>query len=141
MNILFFLTPKKDVAYIRQDCTIRQALEKMEYHGYTAIPMIDKEGRYVGVVTEGDFLRTLKNRFNMDLQEMEKRNVTELDLSRWHEPIGVNADIEDLFLIAASQNFVPVVDDNGVFIGIITRKDIIGYCAGKLLGETISRAN
>ena len=30
MNILFFLTPKSDVAYISEDDTLRQALEKME---------------------------------------------------------------------------------------------------------------
>ena len=29
MNILFFLTPKCEVAYIYEDETLRQALEKM----------------------------------------------------------------------------------------------------------------
>ena len=28
MNILFFLTPKSEVAYINEDDTLRQALEK-----------------------------------------------------------------------------------------------------------------
>lgn len=55
MNILFFLTPKSEVAYIYEDYTIRQALEKMEYHKYSAIPIISKDGKYVGTITEGDF--------------------------------------------------------------------------------------
>lgn len=38
MNILFFLTPKEDVAHVDEDDTMRQVLEKMEHHGYTAIP-------------------------------------------------------------------------------------------------------
>ena len=34
MNILFFLTPKSDVAYVEEDDSLRQVLEKMEHHGY-----------------------------------------------------------------------------------------------------------
>ena len=39
MNILFFLTPKCEVAYIYEDETLRQALEKMEYHKYLRYPL------------------------------------------------------------------------------------------------------
>lgn len=56
MNVLFFLKPKASVAYIYDNNTVRQGLEKMKHYGYTAIPVIDHEGRYVGTVTEGDFL-------------------------------------------------------------------------------------
>ena len=41
MNILFFLTPKEKVAHTDTDDTLRQALEKMEHHGYSAIPLLD----------------------------------------------------------------------------------------------------
>ena len=44
MNVLFFLTPKENVAYIYEDYTVRQALEKMKYYHYSAIPIIDREG-------------------------------------------------------------------------------------------------
>ena len=54
MNILFFLTPKSDVAYISEDDTLRQALEKMEHHKYSAVPIVSRTGRYVGTLTEGD---------------------------------------------------------------------------------------
>ena len=56
MNILFFLTPKKEVAYVEETDTLRQVLEKMEYHGYSAIPLLSEDGRYIGTVTEGDLL-------------------------------------------------------------------------------------
>ena len=54
MNIAFFLTPKSEVVYENIDANMRQVIERMERHGYTAVPMIDKEGRYVGTLTEGD---------------------------------------------------------------------------------------
>ena len=56
MNVLFFLTPKSEVAYIEADVTLRQALEKLEANGYSALPIVDKRGKYVGSVTEGDLL-------------------------------------------------------------------------------------
>ena len=62
MNIMFFLTPKSNVAYIYDDYSLRQALEKMEYHQYSAIPMIDRRGHYVGTLTEGDLLWYIKGR-------------------------------------------------------------------------------
>ena len=42
MNIVMLLKPKETVAYIYEDSTIRQALEKMKAHSYTAVPVIDE---------------------------------------------------------------------------------------------------
>ena len=56
MNLLFFLTPKQDVAFIYDDFTLRQTLEKMEYHRYSSIPVLTRRGEYAGTITEGDLL-------------------------------------------------------------------------------------
>ncbi|PBH75625.1 hypothetical protein BGV14_17550, partial [Clostridioides difficile] len=128
MNILFFLTPKSEVAYIYEDYTIRQALEKMEYHKYSAIPIISKDGKYVGTITEGDFLWTLKNDLNLDLKGLEDVPVTDINRKMDNSPVSINADIEDLVIKSLNQNFIPVIDDQDTFIGIIKRRDVIGYC-------------
>jgi len=57
MNILFFLTPKSEVAYIVENQTIRQALEVLAEHRHAAVPMISEMGKYIGTITEGDILR------------------------------------------------------------------------------------
>ncbi|CZR96684.1 MULTISPECIES: CBS domain-containing protein [unclassified Clostridioides] len=128
MNILFFLTPKSEVAYIYEDYTIRQALEKMEYHKYSAIPIISKDGKYIGTITEGDFLWTLKNDLNLDLKGLEDVPVTDINRKMDNSPVSINADIEDLVIKSLNQNFIPVIDDQDTFIGIIKRRDVIGYC-------------
>lgn len=128
MNILFFLTPKSEVAYIYEDYTIRQALEKMEYHKYSAIPIISKDGKYVRTITEGDFLWTLKNDLNLDLKGLEDVPVTDINRKMDNSPVSINADIEDLVIKSLNQNFIPVIDDQDTFIGIIKRRDVIGYC-------------
>ncbi len=49
-----------------------------------------------------------------------------------YRPVSADSNMEDLMQKAMDQNFVPVVDDQKNFIGIITRKDIIGYCYEKI---------
>lgn len=135
MNILFFLTPKNEVAYVQDDATMRQALEKMEFHRYTAIPILDQEGKYVGTLTEGDLLREIKDEYDLNLREAEDIPIMKVP-RRWKmDPVNVGCDIEDLIQAAMRQNFVPVIDDQGVFIGIITRRAIIQYAFHPRKGE------
>ncbi len=133
MNILFFLTPKNEVAYIFEDDSLRQALEKMEYHKYSAVPVINRRGKYVGTITEGDMLWGIKNKFNLNLKEAEQVTVAALDRRSDNRPVYADSNMEDLIDKALNQNFVPVVDDQKNFIGIITRKDVIRYFYNKSL--------
>ena len=132
MNILFFITPKSDVAYLFYDDTIRQAMEKMEHHRYSCVPIIDKEGTYRGTITEGDVLWGLKNLKLENLKETEKVSIRSLKRRSDYKPVYVETNMEELINRAMNQNFVPVVDDQDKFIGIITRKDIIQYFYNKL---------
>ena len=132
MNILFFLTPKCEVAYIYEDETLRQALEKMEYHKYSAVPIISRTGRYIGTITEGDMLWGIKNQYNLNLKEAEGISVSTLKRRMDYLPVFVKSNMEDMIDRALNQNFVPVVDDQKKFIGIITRKSIIEYCYEKI---------
>ena len=102
-------------------------MDKMEYHGYTAIPLIDKNGRYVGTLTEGDLLWKLKNTPELNFKNTENVKVADIPRRVKHKCVAISSDIESLINLAASQNFVPVVDDNKIFIGIIKRSDIINY--------------
>lgn len=128
MNVLRFLTPKIEVEYININSTVRQGLEKMRYHGYAAIPVIDDEGLYKGTVTEGDFLWALYNNNNPDLKKLEKTELKTI-IRHDYQPVLASASIDEILTRAYYQNFVPVVDDRGVFIGIIKRKEIIKHLA------------
>lgn len=132
MNIAFFLTPKNEVVFENLDVTMRQVMERMEHHGYTAIPLIDKNGKYVGTLTEGDLLWKLKNTPELTFKNTETVKVKDIDRRIKHKSVPINASIESLISLAVSQNFVPVVDDNGTFIGIIKRSDIINYCYNEM---------
>ena len=134
MNILFFLTPKSEVAYIFEDETLRQSVEKMEHRKFSCIPILNKEGKYTGTISEGDLLWGIKllNISSTDLKEMENVSIMAIPRRATYKPVHADADMEDLLDRAINQNYVPVVDDKGSFIGIITRKEIIKYCYKEL---------
>ena len=133
MNIAFFLKPKISVAFLYNDYTVRQSLEKMRHYGYSAIPVINRDGKYLGTVSEGDFLwfitDCLDNNEDISLKTLEEISLTKLLRTQSYKPMKVTADVNELISLATNQNFVPVVDDLGSFIGIVTRRDIIKHLA------------
>lgn len=127
MNILFFLIPKHNVEYVFNDYSVRQVIEKLDAHSYTAIPMLDKEGHYIDTISEGDILMYIKHHKDKSLFNLEDVSIKEVDIRRKLQSITITANIEDLLELSLNQNFIPVVDDLNHFIGIITRKDIIKH--------------
>ncbi|MDD2956734.1 MAG: CBS domain-containing protein [Oscillospiraceae bacterium] len=136
MNIAYFLIPKNRVAYLYDDYTFRQGLEKMRHHSYTAIPVISRDGQYVGTVSEGDFLWRLladdgKTQKPFSMKDMEQLKIRDILRESCYPPVGITVGMEELLHSAMNQNFIPVVDDLGNFTGIVTRKDIIRYYSGQ----------
>ena len=127
MNILFFLTPKCDGASVKDEDSLRNTLEKMEFHRYSAIPVLSKDGKFAGTLTEGDLLWEIKNQLNLDLKEAEKVLVKDIPMRKHFEAVGINSSMEGLVARSLTQNFVPVVDDLGHFIGIVKRRDLMDY--------------
>ena len=140
MNLAYFLLPKTRVAYLYDDFTFRQGLEKMRCHGYTAIPVITRRGQYAGTVSEGDFLWRLLDERDGErevipsMRELEKWKVRDILRVENFPPVRITATLEELMMFAMNQNFVPVVDDMDHFAGIVTRHDIIRYFAMELRG-------
>lgn len=137
MNIASFLLPKEDVKYLHDDMTIRQGVERLRRSGFTAIPVLDTEDRYVGTISEGDFLWNILSH-NEELDGITRKKLEELSVrdiiqSGKVQAVSIDTNMEQLLGQAQMQNFVPVVDDRNIFIGIITRSDIIRYFVKKQL--------
>ena len=125
MNVITLLTPKAQVAYLYEDFTIRQGLEKLRVLGYTAIPVLSRDGTYRGSVSEGDFLWSLLDNEDNSLRAQEKLPLKSIIRDDFHPAVSVRVTMEELLEQAMRQSFIPVVDDRGVFIGIVTRQTIM----------------
>lgn len=136
MNIAFFLIPKHEVIYLTDQSTLRQALERMEFHRYTAVPVLSEEGFYIGTITEGDLLWFFKNASGVTFENAHRHQLSAVPMRIQNTPVHIDANMNDLISKAKAQNFVPVTDDRKQFIGIVRRSDIIEYCATQLFSAT-----
>ena len=111
MNIASFLMPKSEVAYLHDNMTLRQGAEKLRRSGFSAIPVIDIEDRYVGVISVGDILwNTLAFNQSLDditMKKMEQMTVREFIQNGKVKPACIDTAMEHLLERAISQNFVP----------------------------------
>lgn len=128
-SIIFLLTAKASVAFLDAHCTLRQGLEKMRRHGFTAMPVVAGDGTYVGTVSEGDFLWHMLDSGIYSKKSQEECPLSEILRKDWNPAVKIDARMDELLLRIMEQNFVPVIDDREKFIGIITRRNIIKhYC-------------
>jgi CBS domain-containing protein len=127
LQIAFFLLPKNEAAFLTENHTVRQAVEKMQYHGYSSVPLLDKKGHYRGTVTVADLFWFIKDKLDMSLQAAEDVLLSEMPRNHDNAAVSINNPVEDLIQISMEQNFIPVVDDLGVFIGLVPRRRILDY--------------
>lgn len=114
------------------DATVRQAVAVMAAHRVTALPVLDAQGALVGVLSEGDLVQHV---IREDPRAHERpvrddREPTPLvaDVMSDH-PIVVRpaADVASAARLMVSRGFksLPVVDDSGLLIGVLSRSDVV----------------
>ena len=138
MNILRFLVPKSLVAYVEDNSTVRQAFEKMRFHRYVTIPVINSDGEYVGTLRNEDVFRYFLDNNSFDSRKAERDGVRAILDIDYTKPLLHNASVQELIDMVKEHNSVPVVDDRGCFIGIILRRDVLNFlsdCYEKSLGN------
>lgn len=132
MNIAKIMIPKANTALLESTNTVRQGLEKMRHHGYTAIPVVDERGMYCGCVSEGDFLRHIMATGAVELKQNEQYQIKDIIRQEFCPPLRIMASEQEVYELALQQNFVPIVDDRNCFCGIITRQGILRYMSEQL---------
>ena len=139
MNVMSLLSPKVQVAYLYEDDTIRQGLEKLRHHGYTALPVLTRDGSYAGTVSEGDFLWYLLGQDDRTLRGQERAPLRTILRGEFNPPVDIRVTMEELLERSMQQSFVPVVDDRGAFVGIVTRQAILRAMAAERERERPAR--
>ena len=94
--------------------------------------LLDDSGRYIGTLSEGDLLRYIKKDLDFDLTKGEDVKIADITRYRSYKPLSLESTLEDLIELAMEQNFIPILDDRGVFMGIIRRRTILEYCKKEL---------
>ena len=137
MNILYMLHPKNSVDFLYDDDSVETGLKKLRDCGFTALPVIDNDGIYIGTVSEGDFMRCILDNSTFSPEAREDYAISDIIRDGWNPPLRVTAPMDELLIQVMDQNFLPITDDRGCFVGIITRKDIIRYFFDKYNQEKV----
>ena len=135
MTLFDFFTPKSETYFLYDNITIRQALEKFDYHKFSVVPLISQDGQYITTVSEGDILRCIKNTAGFDVKAAENIRISEIEKYRAYKACSHNTDLRDIIRLAMDQNFVPIVDDRNLFIGIVKRKEILTVLYNQVFTE------
>lgn len=129
MNIARIMIPKVSTVFLHENNTVRQGLELITHHGYSALPVLSSEGVYIGSVSEGDFLRHILSAGTTDLKAHERCRIGSLVRRDFCPPLSIEAEDSLVISTILNQNFVPIVDDRGALCGILTRRAVIASLA------------
>lgn len=133
-----------DVVSIYDDMTLEEAARILLDKDISGAPVLNRSGLLVGVLTEGDLIRTQKSlaqplfltfldavfplnykEINEDLQALTAIKVADLMTETIYSlgPEAEERDIADL-MVQRQINRVPIVD-RGALVGIVSRQDMV----------------
>ena len=131
-NLIGLITPKKDCQFLVTTFTLRQALEKFKFHHYSVVPVLDKEGHYCGTLSEGDLLRLITKNDEFNIKDYENVQIKDMNMHRTYQKCNIDCSFDELLKLSLAQNFIPIEDGRGFFIGIIKRKELINLLYNKI---------
>jgi len=101
---------------VRPDQRVRDVLDLMNKYKISGIPVVDGGNRLIGIITNRDL------RFEPDEDQLVSRIMTKDGLVT--APVGTKLEQAERILQKHKIEKLPVVDKNGVLLGLITFKDI-----------------
>lgn len=133
---------RRDLTSAGPDTSVALVIYVMEQSGLSPLPILDDEGRLVGVVAEADIVRAALpgylemlhsasflpslNQLGRRLEEMAPEPISKY-MSQ--EVFAVGLEDEDLHiadtLIRKGLRQLPVVDENGRLLGVVRRIDLL----------------
>lgn len=124
-----------DLVTISQDATVEEAIREIVAHGISGAPVVDDQGRLVGIISEFQLLEAIytpevKTRHVRDFMTREVLTVAE---------DTILSDAANLMIIHRIRR-LPVLRD-GEIVGVIARRDLLRYIieAGDSLEEYLER--
>ncbi len=125
------VTNKKKITYVYGDSTLEEAIKAFAKSSYSMIPVLERvSDRYLYSITATDVLNWMAA--GHSLEEAEKTPLSALSLTRLIASCQENAEVSSIADLVANQNYVPLVDEKGVFVGLVTRKSLIFRLLGEL---------
>lgn len=136
----------QDVISVNENDTIKKLLNTLVENKIGGVPVVDSDGKLVGMISDGDVLRTIQPKdtvvydyFSLMAYTYEKGNLAKVLDTIKDQPLlkmakkrGIvtvkeDDDIETALKLLAKHHFkkIPVIDEQRKVVGVISRGDII----------------
>lgn len=116
---------------------VAEAVSVMSERNYGAAVIVGPDRKPLGIVTERDFMRRLLNkRMSADETTLSQIMTTDLKMAK------ADDDLLDWLRIMSNERFrhLPVVDDQGVIISMMSQGDFVSYTWPELMGRLTEQA-
>lgn len=118
------LTPAENLTTVVPSDTIATALQIMKDKNLNSLPVVDQDGSFYGSISKRSLFELLETgQFKGDFSEFIQLPLSE-GVERQVPRLTIDHIYEDLLPIIVRYPFVPIVDEQNHFLGIIKRKDI-----------------
>lgn len=126
MKAFDLIIPKNKVEFIYNDITVGDALRKIGKKRFAMVPVLERiSERYIYSLSASDILYEILKKG--DIEACKNQPLSSVAIDRLVVPCQKDTEILALADLAISQNFVPIVDNKGTFLGIVTRRAILDY--------------
>ncbi|MCC9274219.1 cyclic-di-AMP-binding protein CbpB [Enterococcus aquimarinus] len=119
-----FIVPAENVATVLYNHPLEHALLVLSKVGYAKIPVLDSEDRLVGLISLANIVNKMMGLTGFEYQLLE--GLTVADVMEVNVPkVKQTEELEDILHLLVDASFLPVVNEDNVFEGIMTRKEIL----------------
>ncbi|MBM0064411.1 CBS domain-containing protein [Bacillus gibsonii] len=118
------LIPAEKVAHVQLNNPLEHALLVLVKSGYTAIPVLDTKDKLHGLISKSIILDSLLGLEFIEVDKLQNKIVA--DVMETDVPtIQQDATFARALTLSINHPFMCVVDENGLFVSILTRRSIL----------------
>lgn len=120
------MIPSEKVAHVQMNNPLEHAMLVLIKSGYSAIPVVDPEFKLKGLISMSLILDSILGIERIEVERLENKVVEDV-MNREVPIIHENENVMKGLKLSIDYPFLCVVDDTGIFTGILTRRVILKY--------------
>jgi CBS-domain-containing membrane protein len=113
----------RDLVSATEDMTIEEALKALINHRITGLPVVNKKGKMMGVISEFDILQQLAGSKKKNSKVFQERIIFSKRVDAISDDTPLSTIVKEF--IDTKYRRLPVIDKKGNLVGIITRRDLM----------------
>lgn len=118
------IKPAEEVAVVGENNRLNHALLLLTADQYSVVPVLDKHSKMKGLVSMPCMMQAITDIEDVHFEKLSEIEVKEV-MEKDFPVVNEDFELEEVLSMLVHTAFISVVDDDGVFKGIITRSEVL----------------